>query len=246
VRPSVEVVACSVDDALAAEAAGADRIELCSSIEVGGLTPSIGLAAEVLSRCSIRVVAMVRPRPGGFLYSESELLTMERDADSLVRAGVQGLVLGVLRESGTVDGEACGRFGQDVERVFHRAFDLTPDPLEALDALAELGFTRVLTSGHAATALEGAVELRNLLIRADGRVQVMAGGGVRASNVAQLVSASGVEHIHLGPHVRVGQKDGVYGEGHLRLDVEEVGAVIFALSLLPRMCRSEAHHRGAE
>lgn len=197
----VEAVACSVEDALIAEGAGASRIELCSAIELGGLTPSLGLVREVLDKCRHPIMAIVRPRAGGFNYTPSELATMRRDIEVLTEAGVHGVVLGVLRDDQTIDTDACAGLveGLNIETVFHRAFDLTPDPRSSLQELIALGFTRVLTSGHSATALEGAASIRELIELADGRIEILAGGGIRPGNVLDVIREGGVDQIHLGP-----------------------------------------------
>ncbi|HVT12443.1 MAG TPA: copper homeostasis protein CutC [Fimbriimonadaceae bacterium] len=221
----VEAVACSVEDALAAQRAGACRIELCSAIELGGLTPSIGLAREVLAACDLPVVAMLRPRAGGFVYSRSELATMRRDAEALVDAGVHGLAFGVLDAGGRVDVETCRNLIQAAdgrETVFHRAFDTTRDPYEALDAIASLGMTRILTAGHAEKASDGASLLRELRERAAERIGIMAGGGIRADNIRYIIETSGVDQVHLGPFRKIEGGSGLYSEPYGRLDEDQL------------------------
>lgn len=195
---TLEIVAQSADDALAAEANGADRIELVSALALGGLTPSLGALAETRARCGLPVVAMLRPRSGGFAYAEGELRAMERDAEGFLAAGAGGLVFGVLDADGGIDAEANARLvRKGGEAVFHRAFDALPDPLEALERLVDLGFRRILTSGGGGTALEGADAIRRLVERADGRIEILPGGGVRPDNVAQVVARTGATQAHL-------------------------------------------------
>lgn len=189
-----------------AEEAGADRIELCSALATGGLTPSIGTVAAALGLARrIGVNVLIRQRPGDFVVDDDELAAMVADiraVRALERpAGVAlGFVVGALRPDGTVDADAtralvhgCG----DASVTFHKAFDQTPDRAAALEELIALGIGRVLTSGGAATALDGAAELADLVAQAGDRIAVLAGGGVRPANVADLVRRSGVREVHL-------------------------------------------------
>jgi len=205
----VTVVEICLDDLAGvrrAEEAGADRIELCSALATGGLTPSIGTVAAALGLARrIGVNVLIRQRPGDFVVDDDELAAMVADiraVRALERpAGVAlGFVVGALRPDGTVDADAtralvhaCG----DASVTFHKAFDQTPDRAAALEELIALGIGRVLTSGGAATALDGAAELADLVAQAGDRIAVLAGGGVRPANVANLVRRSGVREVHL-------------------------------------------------
>jgi len=205
----VTVVEICLDDLAGvrrAEEAGADRIELCSALATGGLTPSIGTVAAALGLARrIGVNVLIRQRPGDFVVDDDELAAMVADiraVRALERpAGVAlGFVVGALRPDGTVDADAtralvhaCG----DASVTFHKAFDQTPDRAAALEELIALGIGRVLTSGGAATALDGAAELADLVAQAGDRIAVLAGGGVRPANVADLVRRSGVREVHL-------------------------------------------------
>ena len=194
---TLEIVAQSVEDALAAEGAGADRLELVSALALGGLTPSIGLMLRTIAQCKLPVVAMLRPRSGGFAYSADEQETMLADGRSLLDAGAKGLVFGVL-DGDAIDVKANARLvALGGTSVFHRALDLLPDPLEALETIIDLGFRRVLTSGGPGTAPENADAIRRLVERADGRIEVLPGGGVRPENAADLVARTGVTQLHL-------------------------------------------------
>lgn len=202
----IEIVASSVADARAAKAGGAQRLELCIALPSGGLTPSVGLLQAVQAVCDLPVMAMVRPRSGGFIYSEDEQAVMYRDAAQLIAAGAQGLVFGVLDSEGDIDTEAMRALVEIAagrETVCHRAFDLTADPFAALETLIELGVTRVLTSGQQKTALEGADLLRELQQRAAGRIEILLGGGVRATNARELIERTGCQQLHLAPMVAV-------------------------------------------
>jgi copper homeostasis protein len=199
-RIAVEICCENLADAMAALAARADRLELAQALELGGLTPSPGLALVVGARVRVPYVAMVRPRGGDFVYTDAEITVMERDAGLLLEAGATGVVFGCLTGEGRIDEPACERLiaasdGADI--VFHRAFDGVKDQLGALAVLIDLGVTRVLTSGGARTALEGAERIRALIERADGRIEVLPGGGIREENVEQVVRRTGCTQVHL-------------------------------------------------
>jgi copper homeostasis protein len=196
----LEIVASTVDDCLAAEGGGADRIELCAAIATGGLTPSLGTLVEAKKRVQIPIAAMVRPRAGGFCYSDGDFATMRRDAELIVDNGADGVVFGILHADGSVDTERCAeliKIAGKEQTVFHRAFDVVPNPSRALEELIDLGFTRVLTSGQQKTAVEGRELIRQLIAQADSRIEVLAGGGVRAHNVRQLVEATRCRQVHM-------------------------------------------------
>ena len=198
--PIVEISCASVDDAVAAERGGAARIELCSALSLGGLTPSLGTLIATLRRVRIPVATMLRPRAGGFCFSAAEFETMQRDCELFLHNGANGVVFGILRDNGSVDLERCARLratAGGTTAVFHRAFDVTLEPLRALDELIELGFTRVLTSGQKPTALEGAELIRQLIDRARGRIEILPGAGVRPKNVAALIAQTGCTQVHL-------------------------------------------------
>jgi copper homeostasis protein len=199
-RILLEIIATTVDDCMAAESGGADRIELCAAITTAGLTPSLGTLIEAKQRVRIPLMAMVRPRAGGFCYSEQEFATMRRDAALLIEHGADGLVFGLLHADGSVDTARCGKLLEIAggkQMVFNRAFDAVLEPMGALDQLAELGFTRVLTSGQKKSAHEGLERLREITDRAQDRIEVLPGGGIRPHNVGQLVKATGCTQVHL-------------------------------------------------
>jgi copper homeostasis protein len=202
----IEACLDSVDSAAAAERGGAGRIELCDSLADGGTTPSAGMITAVTMRVSVPVFVIIRPRGGSFVHGASELDVMRRDIDAARRLGAAGLVFGVLRPDRSVDAASLRLLmdsAEDMPVTFHRAFDMTPDRMEGLEALVDAGVARVLTSGGAQTAIEGAEEIAALVRQADGRIVVMAGGGVREPHVAELVRRTGVGEIHVrGTRVR--------------------------------------------
>lgn len=188
-----------VDGVVAAERGGADRVELCASLTEGGLSPSPGVVAGAVAAASIPIVCMVRPRGGDFCYTAAEFAAMLADIAAFRAAGVGGIVCGVLLPDGTID---AGRTARLVEAAgplpvtVHRAFDMTRDPLAALDTLIELGVARVLTSGQEATAVEGAGLIATLAQRAADRVEILPGSGLTPENVAAFVAATGVREVH--------------------------------------------------
>jgi copper homeostasis protein len=204
VKIPVEIVCCSVDDCLQAVQGGADRIELCGAITVGGLTPSIGTLVEAKKRIQTPIVAMVRPRGAGFDYTEAEFATMLSDAEQLIANQADGLVFGVLLEDGRIDVkrmrqliDLCG----DTDKVCHRCFDVTPDPAEALEQLIDLGFTRLLTSGQRAFASDGAVLIKQLVDQAKGRIEILPAGGLRMHNIVDFLKETGCNCVHLAPFI---------------------------------------------
>ncbi len=197
---AVEICVTDVESAIAAEAGGADRVELCDNLAVGGTTPSVGMIAETCRWLSIPVHVLIRPRAGGFVYSERELSVMRRDIEAAKALGAAGVVLGVLHQAGALDRDRIAELlalARPLCVTFHRAIDQASDPLTAIDALVAIGVDRVLTSGARSTALEGLDTLRSMVERADGRIAVMAGGGLSLDHLATLIGASGVRDVHL-------------------------------------------------
>jgi len=196
----IEVCCGSVDDAVEAAGGGAGRIELNSSLFFGGLTPSLGTIIEAKRRLSIPVMVMIRPRGGGFCYTEAEMAVMLHDTKLAIEHGADGIVFGILTEEGSIDMDRCRKIMEltrDRETVFHRAFDVTPDPFEALEQLIELGVTRVLTSGQEKTVAEGAGLIKKLIVLGRDRIEILPGGGIRPHNVRRIVEQTGTRQVHL-------------------------------------------------
>jgi copper homeostasis protein len=204
-RPiAIEICVGDVESAIAAEAGGADRIELCDDLAAGGTTPSIGTIAEACRWLSIAVHVLIRPRAGPFVYSERELAVMRRDIEAAKALGAAGVVLGVLDPDGRVDRDrtaALVELARPLSVTFHKAIDHAKDPFEALEALITIGVERVLTSGGRPTALEGCDVLRRLVDRAAGQVAVMAGGRLAVDHLEAVIRESGVRELHLGSAV---------------------------------------------
>lgn len=196
---AIEIAVESVEAAVAAQAGGAHRIELCSALSEGGLTPSLGLLRSVRARVTLPIHVLIRPRSGDFLYSEPEMEIMLTDIQMAAQEGADGVVLGVLTPEGDVDVDRTGtliRSARGMSSTFHRALDLARDPETALEDVIRCGANRVLTSGASHTAWDGRDLLRRLHQRAGERIAVMAGGGVRSANVAALARHTGIFEFH--------------------------------------------------
>lgn len=202
----IEACVDALDAALEAEQGGADRLELCGELLQGGVTPSAGQIGAVWERVNIPVFALIRPRTGDFLYTDDECDVMLRDIALARSLDVDGVVFGALTADGDID---VGTVSQLVDAAgplqvtFHRAFDFVRDQSVALQALIELGVDRVLTSGGASTALEGADQLARLIEQANGQICVVAGGSITAANAAEVVRRSGVREVHVRGAARV-------------------------------------------
>ncbi len=196
----LEVCVDSVDGAVAAQEGGADRVELCSALLEGGLTPSGGTITEARRRLTIGLQVMIRPRGADFCYSDAEVAVMRQDIDLAKREEADGVVLGVLTPDGDVDVERARALidrARPMSITFHRAFDMAQDPTGALEALIELGVDRVLTSGQESSALEGLDLLRALVEQAGDRIIVMPGGGIHERNVERVLRESGAREVHV-------------------------------------------------
>lgn len=196
---NIEICVEGVDGLVAAQNAGADRVELCASLLEGGITPSMGVVREALRVATIPFHVIVRPRGGDFLYSELEFNAMIEDVKALREMGVAGVVIGCLTADGRIDEArttALVEAARPMKVTCHRAFDMTADYREAIEALIRSGVDRVLTSGQRDTAVEGADILKDTIAIADGRIVVMACGALDQANIAQVRQATGVDEMH--------------------------------------------------
>ncbi|HEX6575871.1 MAG TPA: copper homeostasis protein CutC [Gemmatimonadaceae bacterium] len=199
---SIVVEACvdSVASSLAAERGGADRLELCAALFDGGTTPSAGMIAACRDKVSIPVFVIIRPRGGSFVYSDHEAEVMRRDVVIARGLGVDGIVTGCLRPDGTIDIDLLRDLleaSRGLPLTFHRAFDFSLHLPSSLEAIIDAGAARVLTSGGAPTAVEGAGVIDDLVRQAGSRISVIAGGGIRDHNVQDVLSMSGVREVHV-------------------------------------------------
>lgn len=202
---TIEICCGSYEDVIASKEAGAHRAELNSALFLGGLTPSLGnfLLAKKIS--GIEVLPMIRPRPAGFYYSQVEYETMVCDAEVFIEHGADGIVFGFLNEDGTIDEKRTKEFvniAKGKAAVFHRAFDLTPDPFSAMESLINCGVTRILTSGQAPSVPEGIELIKELVEKSKGRIEILPGAGIRPANVANIINHTKVTQVHFSAMVQ--------------------------------------------
>lgn len=196
----LEVCADSVRSAIAAQEGGADRVELCSGLVIGGLSPSPAMFREVKRNTDLKIRVLLRPRFGDFCYDEYEFQTLKEEVEQFRDLGADGVVIGILQPDGTLNMEqmtelvkAAGEIGI----TMHRAFDVCRDPFEALDQCISLGIDTILTSGQKSSAWEGRKMLAELVKRADGRLNILAGAGIRPDVIADLAAYTGVKAFHM-------------------------------------------------
>lgn len=201
-----EICAVNIQSAIAAQAAGAHRIELCSALDVGGLTPSIGLVRAVIRTIDLPVHVLIRPREGDFCYSNQELDIMLDDIQHCRLAGAAGVVVGALTPDGGLDlpkMKAMKDAAKELPVTCHRAFDFTTNPSQALEQLVDMGFERVLSSGQADNAFVGRYRLKEWVDQAAGRIAVMPGGGINAQNILSVMAFTGAKEVHFTGKFRV-------------------------------------------
>lgn len=195
----LEICVDSLESAIAAEAGGAQRVELCTALAEGGLTPSLGLLRAVRSRIAIDIHVMVRPRAGDFLYSSDDFALMKSEIAIARENGANGIVLGLLTADGDIDVERTAKLvelAHPMKVTFHRAIDLTRDIESALEDVIRTGAHLVLTSGGEPTAMQGRNFIRKMMLTAGDRIQIMAGGGIRPDNICEIARATGALEYH--------------------------------------------------
>lgn len=196
----VEICADSVESACIAQEAGAARIELCSALSEGGLTPSLGLINSVRSNIDIELNVLIRPRAGDFFYSDNEFGIMRRDIEIAGEAGADGIVTGILRSDGNIDAERTAlliEYAGPMTVTFHRAIDMCRDPMKALQEIIAAGATRILTSGQARKAVDGVTIIKALVEGAGDKIIIMPGSGIDEYNIAVLAGSTGAREFHL-------------------------------------------------
>jgi copper homeostasis protein len=197
----LEISVETVEAALAAERGGADRIELCADLSVGGVTPSTDLMGALREQLQIPIFMMIRPRGGDFAYSDAELAAMKTAIASAKKLGIDGVVLGILRQDRRVDvHRTCElvELARPLPATFHRAFDKSADLRQAFESVVQTGAKRILTSGGAKNASEGATMLAELVATARDRIHIVPGAGINASNIAHVVKLTGAREFHSG------------------------------------------------
>lgn len=196
---AVEICVDSVESAVAAQAGGADRVELCDNLMEGGTTPSFGSIEVARRLLDIKLHVIIRPRGGDFLYSNTEFEIMKRDIEAAKLLGVDGVVIGILRADGEIDIERTRELtglSRPMTVTFHRAFDVCADPFRAIDQLVEIGVDRILTSGQEATAVEGLDMLADCVKHTAGRILIMACGNLNERNIEKVIASTCVSEVH--------------------------------------------------
>lgn len=226
----------SVDSAIAAEKAGANRIELCSDLLEGGITPGAGMIRLTIEKINIPVNVLIRPRGGDFLYSSTDYEVMKQDILFCKNAGAGGVVVGILNESGAIDRERTKNLvdlARPMSITFHRAFDVSRDAFESLNTLIGLGVDRILTSGQESSAFMGINTIKRLIEHASQRLIIMPGGGVNENNIYEIIKGTGAKEIHASARESVKSKmnyrntklsmsdSGVFNECEIKIASEE-------------------------
>lgn len=205
-RRILEVCVESVEGAVAAQEGGADHVELCANLLEGGTTPSSGSIQQARRNLHIGLQVMIRPRGGDFCYTATEFEVMKLDIEMARKAGANGVVLGILKEDGSVDEtrtRALTELARPLSVTFHRAFDMSRDPYEALETLITIGIDRILTSGQESSALEGLDLISDLVRKAGDRIIIMPGGGINERNFNRIVEQSGARELHVAAFAEV-------------------------------------------
>lgn len=227
---TVEICVSDPASARAASEGKADRIELCADLASGGITPSFGLMTQVIGESPIPVHVLIRPRGGDFVVDRDEQIMMALDIDIARGLGAVGVVFGALRPDATIDAGTTARLvdhARPLSVTFHKAIDLVPDPLAAIDTLATLGVDRVLTSGGAGPARDNVATLRAMAERSRGRLALMVGGGIRESDLPGLLIATGIDEVHLGSAVaRAAPLPGPFGMRPAPVEAERVCRIV--------------------
>jgi len=201
----LEICCFNIQSALVAQQAGAHRVELCADPANGGTTPSMGVIKTARSRIHIPLYPIIRPRGGDFLFSQDEIDIMKQDVLTCKQLGCDGVVVGLLGKEGTVDKKILSMIVQTAYPMgvtFHRAFDWSSNPFEALEDIIECGCERILTSGQQPVAMQGSGLINALVRQANNRIIIMAGSGLNSSNIAALANTTGCEEFHASARMK--------------------------------------------
>ena len=214
----LEICVNSIESAMAAQAGGASRIELCDNMAEGGTTPSAGLISRSKKKLNIPVFPIIRPRGGDFLYSDEEFEVMKQDIKYCKEQGCEGVVIGILKADGSIDTERCRDLilqARPMQVTFHRAFDRCNDLQKGLEDIISLGCERVLTSGGEITATNAIFTLSRLVNQARGRIIIMAGSGINENNIIDLALKTGIKEFHSSAKSTINTKMSYQGAGKL-------------------------------
>jgi copper homeostasis protein len=196
----LEICVDNVESAIAAQSSGAHRIELCDNLLEGGTTPGYGTIVSARDNLTIDVNVIIRPRGGDFLYSDIEYDIMRRDIDICGEIGIDGVVIGLLREDGSIDTDRTSRlieYARPMNTTFHRAFDMCSDPVRGLEDVISTGAARLLTSGQKNSAIDGAGLITQLITQAHGRIIIMPGAGLNETNIQKIAEVTRAKEFHL-------------------------------------------------
>ena len=205
----LEVIAFDIESCIIAEQSGANRIELCDNQADGGTTPSYGFIKQAREKVKIELFPIIRPRGGDFLYSDEEFEMMKNDIDICKQLGCDGIVTGILKSDGTVDKDRMKvlvNIAYPMSVTFHRAFDRTKDPFQAMEDIIEIGCERILTSGQKSTAMEGIELISELIIKAENRIIIMPGSGIKSDNIIEIAQRSNAIEFHSSARTFVNSK----------------------------------------
>jgi copper homeostasis protein len=244
----LEIIGFNIESCMAAQNAGADRIELCDGPGEGGTTPSYGFIETARKVLNIDLYVMIRPRGGDFLYTIEEFEIMKADVAICKELGCDGIVFGILTKDGKVDKRRCKEIidlAYPLEATFHRAFDRVADPFEALEEIVELGFERILTSGLKQKAEEGRQTIFELIIKANDRIIIMPGSGITSENVVSMAESTGAKELHSSASIleesKTGYKNPAMNESltHVTVNNEEVSKMKKLLNEYEASLRTE-------
>ena len=228
----IELCAASFESIQLAQELKIDRIELCQNLEQGGITPSIGMIDYALAR-GIETNVLIRPRAGGFCYSEEELKIMLLDISYCKRIGAQGIVIGLLTETNEINRlqlEQICAIAEGMNITFHRAFDDTIEWKRSMDLLINMGINRILTSGVSTNVDSGFLVLKEMMVYAKGRIEIMAGGGINANNVLKIAEEINPDAIHFsGTAKTLLDEESLFSETVLKVDRKKVSRIISSL-----------------
>ena len=227
----LEICANSYQSAKNAQTGGADRIELCSELSIGGITPSYGLIKNVLNKLNIETFVLIRPRSGNFIYSDIEFEIMKQNIEVCKTLGCHGIVSGILNKDNTLNIErtkALVMLSKPLPFTFHRAFDCVPNPLETMEQLIDLGVERILTSGQSESAKSGIEILKTLKQKAKQRIKILPGGGIRSENIS-LFKENGFKEIHSSAAKLISNNENDSYFGKIPQTVSDVETIITML-----------------